>query len=361
MVILKQIHLVISSGTPLAIQLHSIFPFANHICISRKWNRMHHNQSTLNCTTTRQTHDHIENLQKNYNFFRWNWVGILCDRHFKPIHIHAQNSAHKTTRRNRHLPVCRTHGITLWIYGEFSLLILIHRQFSLSELSICVWWTLFTSSSESGEYCKIISKETWRKEETYTKKNNETTDKKWCAPEWLSDSLSGNLHAYHHQHSHTQNTWNSNNSRSQRDSQQNISTRQTIVVVRMRFWFCFLYRFHCIYIWMFACVHLHGVYRILSQYREPKPWIDQQSQQYKPTRRYSSRGKHTTYGLHALHFACVYYLYCVSIVYIYVCICTQVAQQRYTATDFKIKIKRKHNSTHLLGRSLTLYVFYIIR
>lgn len=185
-----------SISNTIAFNIPLRYPY--NICISRKWNRMHHNQSTLNCTTTHQTHDHIENLQKNYNFFKWNWVGILCDRHFKPIHIHTQNSAHKTTRRNRHLPVCRTHGITLWIYGEFSLLILIHRQFSLSELSICVWWTLFTSSSESGEYCKIISKETWTKEETYTKKNNETTDKKWCAPEWLSDSLSGNLHAYHH-------------------------------------------------------------------------------------------------------------------------------------------------------------------
>lgn len=121
-----------------------------------------------------------------------------------------------------------------------------------------------------------------------------------------------------------------------------------------------------LYLYLNVCMctfaRCERVYRILSQYREPKPWIDQQSQQYKPTRRYSSRGKHTTYGLHALHFACVYYLYCVSIgIHIYVCICTQVAQQRYTATDFKIKIKRKHNSTHLLGRSLTLYVFYIIR
>lgn len=34
--------------------------------------------------------------------------------------------------------------------------------------------------------------------------------------------------------------------------------RPLYLVVRMRFWFCFLYRFHCIYIWMFACVHLHG-------------------------------------------------------------------------------------------------------
>lgn len=76
-----------------------------------------------------------------------------------------------------------------------------------------------------------------------------------------NDYLILSLAIYMHitiEHSHTQNTWNSNNSRSQRDSQQNISTRQTIVVVRMRFWFCFLYRFHCIYIWMFACVHLHG-------------------------------------------------------------------------------------------------------
>lgn len=162
------------------------------------------------------------------------------------------------------------------------------------------------------------------------------------------------------EHSHTQNTWNSNNSRSQRDSQQNISTRQTIVVVRMRFWFGFLYRFHCIYIWMFACVHLHGVYRILSQYREPKPWIDQQSQQYKPTRRYSSRGKHTTYGLHALHFACVYYLYCVSIVFI--CMHTGSTAKVYgnRFQNKNIKKTQQHTFTRSLSHSLCILHYTLI-
>lgn len=81
-----------SISNTIAFNIPLRYPY--NICISRKWNRMHHNQSTLNCTTTHQTHDHIENLQKNYNFFKWNWVGILCDRHFKPIHIHTQRIAH---------------------------------------------------------------------------------------------------------------------------------------------------------------------------------------------------------------------------------------------------------------------------
>lgn len=184
-----------------------------------------------------------------------------------------------------------------------------------------------------------------------------------------NDYLILSLAIYMHitiEHSHTQNTWNSNNSRSQRDSQQNISTRQTIVFsCENAFLILFSISFS-LYLYLNVCMctfaRCERVYRILSQYREPKPWIDQQSQQYKPTRRYSSRGKHTTYGLHALHFACVYYLYCVSIVYICMHMHTGSTAKVY-GNRFQNKNKKKtqqHTFTRSLSHSLCILHYTLI-
>lgn len=195
------------------------------------------------------------------------------------------------------------------------------------------------------------------------KKNNETTDKKWCAPDWLSDSLSGNLHAYHHRAlTHAKHMefkqfpFSTRQPAEHINSSDHCSCENAFLILFSILFSLYLYLNVC----MCTFARCERVYRILSQYREPKPWIDQQSQQYKPTRRYSNWGKHTTYGLHALHFACVYYLYCVSIVYI--CMHTGSTAKVY-GNRFQNKNKKKtqqHTFTRSLSHSLCILHYTLI-